>query len=245
MPEEELEAQNTGEETPEPAQPEGGEEKNAQEPVQEEEPQEEVQEDKEAKKQRDFERAFFKEKETIRTLKEENERLRSQVSSIPEIGNLPEPQNEEQQAAINLLKSVVNDAVAPIASKLEESEREKAIDEVGKMSYSGDFADEIAEEMERLPSAIPFKARLIQARNNVIAANLDTIMENNRNVGKEEAYNNQAIKKTKVLGNQPSKANNAETKSLFQKFQDGELTPEEYAKNRDEIDKQTKAELGI
>jgi len=236
MPEEDLEAQNAGEGTPEPAQPEGGEQKTDQPAEAPAEPDE-----KEEKKERDFEKGMYKWREKARALETEIKALRQPAA--------PEPTGEEeeqaQKEAVKLLRNVIAEELKPVTTRLEASERDKAIEEVGKMPYAGDFTDEIFEKVKALPDNMSFSERLKRGYNDTIAENISNIISNNREAGKEEAYDNQAGKKQPVMGGEPSKSGGEEEKSLLERYKAGELTPQEYLEHRDEIDKLRKAELGI
>lgn len=226
MPEEELEAQNTSEQTEVPAQPEGGEGEST---LPEEAPVED-------KKQRDFEAGMHKWRDRAKSLEEE---VRSLKTAPQTQTSLP----EDEQEPMEVLRSLIREEFAPIRSELDNSKRELEIDRVGKMPYTADFADEIVEEAKTLPKEWSFGKRLEQARATVIANNLDTIISTNKQAGVNEAYEHQAVKGVKTLGAAPAKQ--ATGKSLLERFENQELSPEELRDNWDEISKLREGQIGV
>lgn len=230
MPEENLEAQNASEQTEEPAQPEGGEEESTQE--------EEETQPIEDKKQRDFEKGMYKWRERAKELETELSTLKGRPDN-----QQVDPVDPEQGEAIEQLRKIIRDEVAPVRSELEASKRELAIDRIGKMPYTADFAEDIVETAKTLPKDWPFERRLEMARASVIAKNLDTIMNTTKQAGVNEAYEHQAAKGVKTLGAAPVKP--AQDKSLLERFENQELTPKELSENWDEISKLRSEKIGI
>jgi hypothetical protein len=227
---EELEAQNTSEQTEEPAQPEGGQEESTQE-VEETQPIED-------KKQRDFEQGMYKWRQKAKELETELSTFKSQ----PQQTSLPE-ETDEQQKAMELLGNIFEEKLAPLRSELEAGKREAAIERIGKLPYTADYADEIADEVKSLPKEWAFEKKLEMARASVIAKNLDTIVRTTKESGLNEAYEHQAVKGVKPLGAAPAKS--ATDKSLLERFEAQELTPKEMSDNWAEIDKLRKEQFGV
>ena len=229
MPEEELEAQNTSEQTEEPAQPEGGEEQTPEAP-------EETPAPKEDKKQRDFEQGMHKWRERAKELETELSIFKTQpVKQV-------EPEGDQIEA-IETLRQLIREEVAPVRSELESSKREAAIERIGKMPYTADFAEDIAEEAKTIPKEWAFEKRLELGRATIIARNLDRIVDTNKQAGLNEAYEHQAVKGNRPLGAAPEKP--ATDKSLLERFENQELSSKEMAENWAEINKLREEKFGI
>lgn len=230
MPEEQLETQNTSEQTEEPAQSEGGEEQTPNAPEETPAPQED-------KKSRDFEQGMHKWRERAKELETELNTFKSQPSSKTSL----EDEDEDPKEA---LRNLIREEFAPLRDEIQADKRNIVVDRIGKMPYTADYADEIVAEAKTLPKEWAFEKRLELARASIIAKNLDTIVGTTKQAGINEAYDHQAVKGARPLGAAPAKSGN-DAKTMLERYESGDMEPKEYLENQVEIDKQRKEKLGF
>lgn len=204
---------------------------------------------KEEKKEKDFEQGLYKWRTRAKELENELREMKQTQPATPPAGTEATGVSDQDEA-INLLKGIVGDVlkeeIAPIKSQFEAQTRDKAIEEIGKRPFAGDYADKIVETAKSLPGEMSFQERMDRAYKEVISSP-DIIVEiagKNRQVGMDAAYDNQSVKRGQQgLGDTPAKT--TESKGLLERFEAGELSAEEYKENRVELEKLRKEQLGI
>lgn len=218
----------TEEQTVAPEQPTGNEAE-----TQSENKNPEVSSQSDEKKQKDFEKATHKYRTLFKETKQENEKLKEQIQNASS-----NPSYDRE-----ILKELINEAVAPIRQVLEKQSETQVLDEIASMPYSNELAEHVKSEYDKLPNSMDFRSRMMTARANAIANNLDVIIQANREIAKEEAYSNQEYKSGKNLGERT--VNTGGSSSLLERLKSGKLTTKEYYENRDEIQRLNREELGI
>lgn len=191
------------------------------------------------KKQKDFEKATHKYRTLFKESKQENEELKKQIQEASSSSTLDSEKLAELIREINALKH----EVSPLRQIIEKQTESQVLDELASMPYSNELADHVKSEFDKLPSNMDFRSRIMTARANAIANNLDIIIQANREVAKEEAYSNQEYKSNKTLGERT--VNNSSNSSLLERLKSGKLTTKEYYENRDEIQRLQREELGL
>lgn len=170
--------------------------------------------------------------------------LKAKDREIQSLRSTPS-QQVDPDAGWQRLEETVNNAVAPLREKLEQSEREQAIVDVFSMEFSKELQPEITEEFQTLPDNLPFAERLKMARANAIANNIDVITKLSADKGRQEAYSNQSLKRDQRGLGDANPGRTESEKSIYQKYKDKELSQSEIAANFDDIQKEKKKELGI
>jgi hypothetical protein len=203
---------------------------------------------KEEKKEKDFEQGLYKWRTRAKELETELRELKQTQVTAPPV--TAEATKTDEEEAVNILKGIVGDVlkeeIAPIKTQFEAQARDKAIEEIGSRPFAKGFAEEIVETAKALPSDMSFSERLDRAYKDFMSSpdTLVKIAGTNRQVGMDAAYDNQSVKRGQQgLGDTPTKT--TETKGLLERFEAGELSPEEYKENRVELEKLRKEQLGI
>ena len=243
MTDDSAEAQNLEKETPTGQQPQPEEKETSAEEKESEATPEISQEEKDSKKQQDFEKAYYKVHNELKTLKGEI----AAKSAAPEPEETTEI-DEGTQLLRNVVGEVLDEKLAPLRTASEVAEREKAIREVGSRPFAGDFAEEIARKASEFPKDMSAGDRLDRAYKDVVAApeNLQKIAKGFHEAGVDKGYTNKSTKEglNKTLGDSP-KTTGEEEPSIYDKYIKGDLTAKQIADNWSEIDKKNKEALGI
>ena len=192
--------------------------------------------EKEEKKQRDFEKGMYKFRDLYKQTKAELEEIKGKT-----VEEVSEEEPDQQKEAIEVLRQIIREEVTPL-------KEEKVWDEFEKKPYVDVLGKEINEELSRIENSTPkmsLENKLEQARKSAIANNIDTIIKVSKEVGAEDAYKNQTLKKNQAgLGESASKAGR-EKQSLLEKVKAGTLSDQEWRDNAEEIDKAMREEIGI
>lgn len=210
--------------------------------TQDETSQEEYQPDestlKEEKKQRDFEKAYFKAREEIKNLKSQ---MVTTKASPETVSNAPLATDEEKY-----LENLIAGTVRKVLN--ESQETSQTIAEIKSKPYFNVLEDKILEISKTLPSNISDKERLETAYQRAAADNLDLIVKTAVEYGQEAGFKNKTFKKAQGLI-RPTPANGTMPKGddLRQRFSDGSLSDEEYRELRADgtLDKWEQEELNI
>lgn len=187
---------------------------------------------KEEKKQRDFERAYFKERE-------ENKKLKAQLEGgqSATVEKLPAQEDE----ALGVLKGLMRDVIR------EERETSMALQDVKEKPYFEIVENQVLQIAKTLPESLSDKERLDRAYDKAVADNLDTIIKTAREVGQEEGYKNRSFKQAQG-GVRPTPSSNTLGKDDQQeRYFRGELADDEYRelKASGTLEAWDKEQLGI
>jgi hypothetical protein len=191
---------------------------------------------KEEKKQRDFEKAFFKERD-------ENKKLKAEMESKNQ--NQPQPAEvpAEAEEGINLLKRVVGEAVEPYLGNLKEQQEKQIVSEFQKKEYVDILSNEIQGELKNIPESLPLNDRLEQARLMAIGKNADKIVEAALETGREAGYKNRSFKKAQGTIKETPASNYKD--DFFKRLDSGNVSKEEYKERLDEVRKYEREQLNI
>lgn len=92
---------------------------------------------------------------------------------------------------------------------------------------------------------MPLDQRLRQARAFAISNNIDIIRKVSAEEATNNAYGNQALKKSQVGLGETRSTGGAKSETLLDRVKSGNVSPDEYRENYAEIQKQMKAEIGL
>ncbi len=145
--------------------------------------------------------------------------------------------DDNTQEGIEVLKSVVEKAVAPIREGLDAQNRELISEKFWTDPLNVAMAPEIKKEFKELPDNLPYTDRLKQARAFAISNNIEAFATAHQEIGQEKAYESQDTKN----GQRPLPAGSARTggeqKTAWERVKDGDIAPgsPEYMSHREEI----------
>lgn len=192
--------------------------------------------DKEEKKQRDFEKAFYKEKE----LRKQAE-AKVKVPVDPESGK-PEMSEQDKQG-LDLLQDMINKAVEPIIAPIKEQSDRAFLQEFKQQPYVDVLEKQILSEYHSMDRSGDLKKDLETARKAVISDNIDTIVQSAISVGQKDGFKNRSFKQ----GQAPIRetARSGAKNDIFDRYESGDLSSKELAEHQDEIDEYESDKFGV
>lgn len=194
-----------------------------------------LEEDKSEKKERDFERAFFKQKEETKRLKEELAARDTQVA----------PEQQLNQEGDAYLRNLIRETVEPyFGTVVEKQERDLITD----FQRDNEYADALAEPMLNYLASKkierPTREDLEIAYSVSLKNNLPKIIEVTRGVGQEEGFKNRAFKQAQGSMRESSKISKAEN-DIMERYDKGELSSKELEEHADDIEAWETENLGV
>lgn len=203
-------------------------------------------EDKEAKKERDFEKGMYKFRDLYKAKDDEVGQLRRELEEIKSRQNQPDTPPEEQEA-LGILRKLFAEEIAPIKEELSSVKEEKIWDKFESDPIVRTLGPEVKAELDNLDPALkslPLEQRLNTAKALAIANNLPTIQKAYKDLGIEQAYTNQAVKRGQSgLGQSPSQMG-PKPESVVDRVLRGEtVTTEEFAAHEKEIDEAMRRQI--
>ena len=143
------------------------------------------------------------------------------------------------------IREIVAEAVAPIKTSLEASDRARIDDEFAQKPLAGELAEDIAKEAASLPKNLTYQDRLNQAYNTVVARpeNLEKIRSGAFDEGKDAAYDNKSVKEGKSMGESSSEQDRGgENKTVLEQFEADDMSQEDrlkfFEENKEQIEKE-------
>ncbi len=188
---------------------------------------------KEEKKHRDFEKAFYKEKE-------ENKRLKAEKKEIPasETGT-------DEERGLALLRQVVSEALEPHLGSLKEQNEKQVMADFKQKQYVDVLGERIMDEYKDIPKTGNLARDLETARKAAIGNNIDLIVSTALEVGKSEGFRNRDFKRNLGTNRQTPRGGGSAESVLFERYNNGELSAKEIAEHQDEIDEWEAEQLGV
>jgi hypothetical protein len=191
---------------------------------------------KEEKKQRDFERAFYKANEKAKRLEAEL-KAKNEVETDTGGEATKRLQKDEEAYLKDLFREVIH----------EDRETSLAIEDMKSKPYFDVLEGKILEIASKLPSNLSHKEKLETAYQKAAADNLDLIVETAVKFGQEDGFKNRNFKKNQGSIKATPANKTANLSDQQDRYRKGELTDEEFTELRNDgtLEQWDREELGI
>lgn len=147
-------------------------------------------------------------------------------------------EEEALKVVQKLIKDGVDEAIAPLRGSFEEQKRDAVLTEFQNKPYVRELAPEITKEMSNFSpelKRLPLEQRLEIGLALAKANNIETITKVSRDIGAEQAYANQDLKRSQVgSGTRPSQALTPND-NLLERVKTGRVSDKEWIERKTEI----------